>query len=95
MNSSQQKCADCKEDFLIIEQEMEFYKEKELPLPKKCPLCRQKRRLALRSEQKLYGSTCDKCGKDIIIAFKHPKDQKVYCKPCYLEYFEKNEIVEK
>lgn len=88
MSALEKKCTECNEDFLIIDQESAFYNEKGLPLPEKCPLCRQKRSLSLRSEQRPYGSKCDKCGKDIVIAFKPPEDQKVFCKKCYLDYFE-------
>ncbi|MCL5094285.1 MAG: zinc-ribbon domain containing protein [Patescibacteria group bacterium] len=88
MASIKRICSKCHEEFLIIEQEKAFLDEKGLPEPKECPTCRQNRRLSLRSEQKLYSSTCDKCGKDIIIAFKPPEDQKVFCKECYLKYFE-------
>lgn len=95
MTPEQKKCKECAEDFLLIDQELVFYKEAELPLPERCPLCRQKRRLSLRSENKFYESKCDKCGKEIVIAFEHPKDQKVFCKECYLDYFEKTELVEK
>ena len=88
MSAIQKKCKECGEEFLLIDQEQGFYKEKGIPHPEKCPLCRQKRRLALRSEQRLYGSKCDKCGKDIVVAFRPPSDQKVFCKKCYLDYFE-------
>ena len=88
MSAIQKKCPECGEEFLIIDQEQGFYKEKGLPHPGECPLCRQKRRLSLRSGRKLYGSKCDKCGKEIIIAFEPPKDQKVYCRECYLKFYE-------
>jgi len=87
MEDKKKKCTACREEFLIISQELNFLDEKCLPMPEECPLCRQKRRLSKRSEQKFYNHRCNKCGKDIIIAYKPPKEQKVYCKSCYLDFY--------
>lgn len=86
-------CRKCGELFLIIAEEREFYEEKGLPFPSNCPLCRQKDRLSRRSEQKFYGTVCDECGKEIIVAFEPPDEQKVFCKNCYLDYFEKTDAM--
>lgn len=88
MTSINEKCEGCGEKFLIISQEQNFYKERDIPFPKNCPTCRQRRRLSLRSERKLYGTTCDECGTEIIVAFNPPKDQKVLCKDCYTKFYE-------
>jgi hypothetical protein len=37
-------CVDCGKDFIIESHEQEFYKEKGLYLPKRCPACRLKRK---------------------------------------------------
>lgn len=87
MDNKEKKCIKCHEIFLVIKEEELFLQEKNLPEPEECPLCRQKRRLSKRSEQKFYNYKCDKCGKEIIIAFSPEKDQEVYCKKCYLNFF--------
>lgn len=81
--ASKKSCATCKKEFLIIPQEKEFYKKKDLPWPDNCPECRQKRRLSLRNERKLYKRKCDKCQKDIISTY--PPDSKyiIYCQECF------------
>ena len=43
-------CVDCKRDFEFTDGEQEFYKEKKLKPPKRCKLCRQKRKSASRYE---------------------------------------------
>ncbi len=49
-----------------------------IPVPTLCPDCRQQRRLAWRSERKLYKRKCDFSGKDIISIYSPDKPYKVY-----------------
>jgi len=87
-------CAICNKQFLIIDQEQEFLKERGYPLPLSCPLCRQKRRLSLRGERKLYKTTCQECGKGMIVTFDPEKiKQKILCKEHYLKFFAENDPV--
>ena len=60
---AQRACELCSKPFLIIAQEQDFYLKKDLPWPAHCPECRQKRRLSLRNERKLYRRKCNKCQK--------------------------------
>lgn len=76
-------CETCQKQFLIIPQEQEFYKKKDLPWPTNCPECRQKRRLSLRNERKLYKRKCDKCQKDIISTYAPDSKYIVYCQECF------------
>ncbi|MDP2624734.1 MAG: zinc-ribbon domain containing protein [Candidatus Peregrinibacteria bacterium] len=80
------KCKKCSNDFMIIEQEQTFYKKKDLPWPDSCPECRQKERLLLRNERKLYRRKCDKCEKDIISTYAPQSDYTVYCQDCFWSY---------
>lgn len=91
--ATQAKCKKCGNNFMIIDQEIAFYKEKDLPLPENCPKCRQDRRLALRNKREMFGYKCDKCGKDIVIAFDPPDDQEVYCKQCYEKFMQANDNI--
>lgn len=43
------KCKECKKLFYMCEQEVEFYKNKKLDTPKRCPACRKARK-AKKSE---------------------------------------------
>jgi len=78
-------CETCQKQFLIIPQEQEFYRKKDLPWPTNCPECRQRRRLALRNERKLYKRTCDKCKKDIISTYRPDSPYIIYCQECFWE----------
>lgn len=91
--SQQKKCVKCGSEFKIIDQELAFYKEKDFPLPDMCPGCRQERRMRKRNKRELLGYKCDKCKKDIVIAFDPPSDQEVYCKSCYEKFMQENDNI--
>lgn len=94
MASITQTCTNCGRQFLIIDPEQKFLSEKGLPNPSMCFSCRQARRMALRSEQNLYKTTCQKCGKQIIVAFDPQKTQnKIYCKEDFDKYFMENDPI--
>ncbi|MFA6529227.1 MAG: zinc-ribbon domain containing protein [Candidatus Gracilibacteria bacterium] len=80
------KCQTCQKDFLIIEVEQKFYQKKSLPNPTSCPECRQKERLMMRNERKLYKRKCAKCGKDMISTYAAESPYIVYCQECYWQY---------
>lgn len=87
-----QMCTKCGKKFLVIEVEQEFLNKKRLPLPTLCPSDRQARRLESRGERALYRTTCQKCGANMITSYD-PKTapNKILCKKCYLEFFEKTD----
>ncbi|MDO8551292.1 MAG: zinc-ribbon domain containing protein [bacterium] len=94
MASLTQTCATCNKQFLVIDQEQQFLKERGYPLPVNCPLCRQKRRLALRGERKLYKTTCQQCGKSIIVTFDPEKSkQKILCLEDYNKLYAETDPV--
>jgi hypothetical protein len=89
-------CEECGKKFLIIEQEQEFLQKKGLPLPKICPTDRQKARLSQRGERNLYKTNCQNCGASMITTYDPTKvTNKILCKKCYLEYFEKTDLMQK
>lgn len=88
-------CKRCNRQFLVIEQEQKFLSEKNLPLPINCPSCRQLRRLMLRGgERALYKTKCQKCGKEIVVAFNPAKvTNQILCKKDYEQYFMENDPI--
>ena len=88
-------CQKCGKKFLIIDQEQAFLKKKGLPLPKLCPADRQEQRLSARGERKLYKTICQNCGASTITTYD-PKGttNKILCKKCYLEFFEKTDLLQ-
>ncbi len=89
----QSKCKKCSNDFLIITKEEEYYKEKDLPLPKLCPECRYERRISLRNKKKLIGYNCDSCGNDIITAVEPEEGLQIFCKTCYQKFLQENDCI--
>lgn len=88
-------CAKCQKPFLVIDQEEQFLKSHQWPVPTACPECRQARRMALRNPRKLQKAKCDKCGKEIIVSFERKTGDTVYCKEDYLAWLESsNHLVE-
>lgn len=86
LKDEKRTCAQCGKDFLIIVQEQKFYAKKDLPWPENCPECRQKRRLSLRNERRLYKRTCDKCHKEIISTYAPDSPYIVYCQECFWQH---------
>lgn len=86
-------CTNCQKEFWVIKQEQEFLQKMNLPLPNQCPGCREARRLADRGERQLFRTTCQGCNKSIIVTYDPQKEtRKILCKPCYLDWFEKNPV---
>ncbi|MFA6079993.1 MAG: hypothetical protein WC753_00740 [Candidatus Gracilibacteria bacterium] len=69
--------------FKIIKQELAFYIENGIPIPKKHPDQRHKERLNLRNPRTLYERTCSECGKDIMTTYAPNRPEKVVCEECY------------
>jgi hypothetical protein len=87
-------CDKCKKQFLVIEQEEKFLKEKGLPLPVNCHSCRQMRRLQLRGGRQLYRTKCQQCGKDIITSYDPQKaTNKILCREDYDKYMSENDPI--
>jgi len=88
-------CQECNNQFWIIEQEKKFLDQMDLPLPTNCPGCRQAERLKQRGERHLYRTNCQKCSKKIIVSYDPKKETRpIYCKECFLDYFEKHSPLE-
>jgi len=78
-------CNDCGRNYKIISQELKFYRNMELPIPRKCHECRHKERMALRNPRHLFDRKCDNCGVDIRTSYSPERTEKVFCEKCYLE----------
>lgn len=71
--------------FKIIPQELKFYKEMGLPIPRRCFEQRHKDRLARRNPRKLWERQCDKCKKTMQTNYSPDRPEKIYCEECYLK----------
>ncbi|HBL51910.1 MAG TPA: hypothetical protein DDZ05_01625 [Candidatus Blackburnbacteria bacterium] len=89
-----QTCNKCQKQFLIIDPEQQFLKEKGLPLPLECPYCRQERRLELRGKRQLFKTTCQKCGKNIVVSYDPQKvTNMILCREDYEKHTAENDPI--
>ncbi len=71
--------------YKIVPQELRFYRQMHLPIPKRCPDQRYKDRVALRNPHKLWTRSCIKCSKDMRTTYAPERPEIVYCEECYLK----------
>ena len=91
------KCSEgCTEAFRIIQQELDFLKKMNLPLPRFCPNCRHAERFRQKNPLKLYSRTCqcnspehehakNSCPNKFETTYSPDRLEKVYCEDCYLK----------
>lgn len=77
-------CSVTGKPYKIIPQELKFYREMNIPIPRKCPDQRHKERMALRNPRKLWKRQCMKCQKPIETTYAPERPEIVYCESCYL-----------
>lgn len=86
-------CVSCTKNFNITNEEFHFYKREIVPLPRKCPDCREKDRILQRMERKLYRRSCvcnlpnhdheGGCKIEFETTYAPDRPEKVYCEKCY------------
>jgi DNA-directed RNA polymerase subunit RPC12/RpoP len=86
-------CMDCTKNYNIIPDEFAFYKRETIPLPRRCPDCRYKRRFAMRPPRKLWHRDCmcessghehtGRCQNEFETPFAPERPETVYCESCY------------
>lgn len=77
------KCARCGKNYRIIRMELDLYRRMNIPIPRKCPFCRDRARIALLNSIKIYNRTCAKCGTAIQTSYAPDRPEIVYCEVCY------------
>lgn len=77
------RCEITGKPFKIIKQELVFYIENNIPLPRKHPDQRYQERSSLRNKQNLYQRKCDNCSAGIQTTYE-PTTKNVVCESCYL-----------
>jgi hypothetical protein len=69
--------------FKIIKQELVFYIENKIQIPKKHPDQRHKERMELRNPRTFYERICAECGQNILTTYNPERPEKVVCEECY------------
>jgi hypothetical protein len=77
------KCANCGKNYQIIGKEHLFLKRFGLPVPRNCPLCRDRARIQQLNPMLSYGRVCAKCKTDIETSYAPDRPEIVYCEICY------------
>ncbi len=78
-------CTICQKNYRIIPAEIKFYEKHQLPIPQKCPTCRNKELLSLRNPRKIWQRNCQKCQAPISTTYPPSRPEIVYCEKCFLE----------
>ncbi|NOS67574.1 MAG: hypothetical protein HOO67_04395 [Candidatus Peribacteraceae bacterium] len=78
-------CSVTGKPFKIIPQELKFYKQLGIPLPRKSPAQRHKERNELRSPRTLWQRTCSQCSKPVTTSYAPDRPEKIVCEACYLK----------
>ncbi len=88
------KCVDCAKNYNIAPNEFIFYQKEKIPLPRRCPDCRYKKRFAIRLPRQLWTRTCmcnkenhlhgaEKCEVEFETSYAPERPEIVYCEKCY------------
>lgn len=77
-------CTECERGFRIVPAEVSFLKARNLPLPRRCPMCRLKEKYrAWIKNLRTFERVCDKCGVNFVGRYPKEEAPRVFCKECY------------
>lgn len=76
-------CVECGRNYKIIPQELKFYKDQGIALPKHCFFCRHQARFKLRNRRTFYDRECAMCKAAIKTTYFPNSPWIVMCEPCY------------
>lgn len=76
-------CVSCGRGYKITQGELSLYKKLNVPVPDKCPRCRDVARFSLMNKPKYFKTQCDKCGKEITTMHNPESKKIIYCEKCY------------
>jgi len=77
-------CEDCGKNYKIVPQELAFYRKQIIPLPRRCPECRHRARMALRNPRKLWDRQCAQCKKHVASTYAPDRSETIFCEECYV-----------
>lgn len=79
------ECEVTHKPFRIVKQELKFYREHHLPIPRRHPYERHMERMALRNPRNLWNRRCSQCQKEMQTSYAPERKETVYCEECYLK----------
>lgn len=84
LSSSIFQCEETGKLFKILPQELGFYRQMNLPLPRRCFDARLRKRFAQRNPRKLWQRNCAQCSKAFQTTYAPERPERVVCEACYL-----------
>jgi len=82
-------CEKCGRAYRIIEMELQFHRQMNVPLPRECPFCRINEKLNLWvKNMERNKRTCAGCGIAMESPYRETERPEVYCRKCYLKRIE-------
>ncbi len=78
-------CEKSGKPFKLIPQELNFYRDHKLPVPRRHPDQRHWDRMSLRNPYKLWDRQCDKCKAEVKSSCSPERPEIIYCEQCYLK----------
>lgn len=86
-------CINCRKNYKVIPQEVEFYRQQNIPLPRYCPFCRHLGRIKQRNPRWLWHRQCrcesanhghtGRCSAEFETPYAPDRPERVYCQECY------------
>lgn len=78
-------CEGCSKNYKIIPQELQFYRQLNLPIPHHCLDCRNQVRLKSKPPRILWSRECNSCHMTIQTTYAPERPELVVCERCYLK----------
>ncbi len=79
-------CNKCGRAYRIIEMELGFHRQMNVPLPRECPFCRINEKIDIWVKTNERNKRrCVSCGIEIESPYRKEERAEVYCRKCYLE----------
>lgn len=79
------ECEITKKLFKITPQELRYYRQQKISLPRRHPDQRHLDRFSQRNPRKFWERECAKCKKEIQTTFSPERPEIVYCESCYMQ----------
>jgi hypothetical protein len=80
-------CTTCPKCYKIVPLQLEILKKLNLPIPSRCPKCREAQRFSKINIPRFYDRTCAKCSAPVTTAFAPERPETIYCEKCYQQEF--------
>lgn len=87
------RCETCKKNYRVVGKEFSFYRQLNIPIPRKCADCRYYYRLLFRNPRQLWHRSCmcekgnhlhgGKCKMEFETSYAPNRPEIVYCEKCY------------